>query len=127
MNPDIDPFTELKLRFKDFRRLKRVALISQALTPEWELDPSKGKRILNLNLYLLKVVFYSYMGEIVLLPLTGSLMHQWSQLNLPFLKKSVGLDVYILYCGSHLRVYCVFASIRVNEVNCFSCLCMRTT
>lgn len=81
MNPDIYPFTELKLRFKDF---SRVALISQALAPEWELDPSKGKLILNLNLYLFKVVLYSYMGEIVLLPFTGSLMHQWSQLNLPF-------------------------------------------
>lgn len=81
MNPDIYPFTELKLRFKDFSRLKRVALISQALAPEWELDPSKGKLIL--NLYLFKVVLYSYMGEIVPL-LTGSLMHQWSQLNLQF-------------------------------------------
>lgn len=65
-------------------RLKRVVLISQALALEWELDPSKGKLILNLNLYLFKVVLYSYMGEIVLLPFTGSLMHQWSQLNLPF-------------------------------------------
>lgn len=49
MNPDIYPFTELKLRFKDFCQ---VVLISQALAPEWELDPSKGKLILNLNLYL---------------------------------------------------------------------------
>lgn len=63
MNPDIDPFTERLLRFLDFSRLKRVALISQALAPEWELDPSKGKLIL--NLYLFKVVLYSYMGEIV--------------------------------------------------------------
>ena len=84
MNPDIYPFTELKLRFKDFSRLKRVALISQALAPEWELDPSKGKLFLNLNMYLFKVVLYSYMGEIVLLPFTGSLMHQWSQLNIKF-------------------------------------------
>lgn len=82
MNPDIYPFTELKLRFQDFCRLKRVVLISQALAPERELDPSKGKRIL--NLYLFKVVLYSYMGEIVLLPFTGSLMHQWSQLNIKF-------------------------------------------
>jgi len=59
MNPDIYPFTELKLRFQDFCRLKRVVLISQALAPEWELDPSKGKLILNLNLYLFKVVLYS--------------------------------------------------------------------
>lgn len=84
MNPDIDPFTELKRRFQDFSRLRRVVLISQALAPERELDPSKGKRILNLNLYLFKVVLFSYMGDLVLLPFTGSLMHQWSQLFLPF-------------------------------------------
>lgn len=84
MNPDIYPFTELKRRFQDFCRLRRVVLISQALAPERELDPSKGKRILNLNLYLFKVVLFSYMGDLVLLPFTGSLMHQWSQLFLPF-------------------------------------------
>ena len=56
----------------------------KALAPEWELDPSKGKLILNLNLYLFKVVLFSYMGEIVLLHFTGSLMHQLSQLNLKF-------------------------------------------
>ena len=77
-----------KLRFKDFSRLKRVVLISQALAPEWKQDPSKGKLILNLNLYLFKVVLYSYMGEIVLLPFIGSLMHQWSQLNIQFFFRS---------------------------------------
>lgn len=56
-----------------------------------------------------------------LLPFTGSLMHQWRKLNIPFFSLLVGLDVYILYCSSHLRVYCVFAPIRVNEVNCLSC------
>lgn len=44
-----------------------------------------------------KVVVYPYMGEIVLLPFTGSLMHQWSQLTLQFFEKLVGLDVYIDY------------------------------
>lgn len=58
MNSDIYPFTELKLRFQDFSRLKRVVLISKALAPECELDLSKGKLIL--NLYLFKVVLYSY-------------------------------------------------------------------
>lgn len=110
---------ELKLRFKDFCRLKRVIIISKALAPEWELDPSKGKLLLNLNLYLLKVVLYSYMGEIVLLPFTGSLMHQWSQLKIQFFYKLVGLDVYILYCSSHLRVYCVFAPIRSTKSTAF--------
>lgn len=52
MNPDIYSFTELKQRLKDFSRLRRVVLLSQALAPEREQDPSKGKQILNLNLSL---------------------------------------------------------------------------
>ena len=98
MNPDIDPFTEQKGRKKDFCRLRRVVLISQALATEGSeggvlfallnsrlaSNLAKGKGIRNLNLSFLKVVFFSYMGDRVLLPLTGSLMHQWSQFFLPF-------------------------------------------